>query len=127
MRTITCLSLALVLVSGFAAVRGNDESIKEVKAAVADMIVLLEAGKYRDFMEKYTLPDFVSEMKKSGMFEEAVNGFKHDKEQKLLKHLRMAASMEPTVDDSGAVKYSGPSWRKPLLFKKIDGRWYLAN
>jgi hypothetical protein len=127
MRTILCLSLALVLVSGFTAVRGNDESIKEVRAVVTDMIALLEAGKHRDFMEKFAPPDLVSEMKKSGEFDMAVEGFKQDKEQDLLKHLRKAATMEPAVDGSGVVKYADPTWRKPLVFKKIDGRWYLAN
>ncbi|MBN2077834.1 MAG: hypothetical protein JW838_02640 [Spirochaetes bacterium] len=127
MRTILCLSLALVFVSGFTAVRGEDVSVKEVKAAVADMVALLEAGKYRDFMEKYAPPKVVREMKQSGEFEMAVRGFEEDKSQDLLKHLRMAAAMEPTVDDAGAVKYADQSWRKPLVFTKIDGRWYLAN
>jgi hypothetical protein len=126
MKTILCLFLSLVL-PGLAAAQTNDPSVSEVKAVVADMTELLEAGKHREFIEKYAPPAALQEMKDKGRFDEIVHDFKEGKAERLLALLKQAATMAPTVDASGAVTYTDPDWQRPLVFNKIDGRWYLAN
>lgn len=114
----------LLVVAGLSACAKSPE--QESKAAIKDMISLLESGKAREFMDQYANPGMVKTMKAAGMYDRAVSNISKNRMQAMVKSLKSMLESKPEISKDGmtAVYKDG---RRKVTFKKIENRWYLMK
>lgn len=111
---ILFLSICLVLV---ACAEKTPES--EIDTTIAKMITLIEQGKNQELLAKYV--DF-SDAKGP------VTDISADKLKELRFYLLRAQEMDPVLSENNSLAvFEGQSFKRPLRFKKIEGKWLLKN
>lgn len=102
---------------------GNYNQI--VKDQMHDMMNVLNAGHYREFMATYVSPAYVSSM---GGVDAALLQFGNAKQQALYNSLRIARNITPFYDKkTKTLSYVTDALPKPLAFKQEAGKWFLAG
>lgn len=97
----------------------------QVQETISNMITLLEQGNYYDLVNDYADPELVKE---EGGVEEVLKDFTEEDKTTLLKALKEAQEMLPTIDRKNLiVTYMSEDFPQALVFKKVAGRWYLTN
>ena len=105
---------------------------ESLSAAIDKGIALLEAKKSTEFLERFMLPDVLSQIKKSGEWDEITSKFKLGRDASLLKTLKAAKEMKPVLSDDGTVATFDvkklPGEHPPKIqFRKVKGLWYIAD
>ncbi len=101
---------------------------QQVRAVIEDMISLVEAGKTKKLILTYAPPEFVERLRKSGGVDAVAARLKKQsyKLRRMRKQLAEALKTRAEVSQDGKrVSFRISTRRKPLVFKLIDGRWYL--
>jgi len=106
-------------------------AIAEARVAMGEAVQLLEAGRYRDFMERFAKPTALRAIaEREGGLELVVSQFKKRKASKLLMqmHALLAASTIPTISEDGATAtFATEDGEVRVVFEREFGRWYLRN
>lgn len=99
---------------------------QQTRVVIADMIALLEQGKGMEMVDKYLAPEDIEKEGRENIRAE----FDREKQDKLLKALRIAEDITPTIDTKTLTASYGEidlPESKALIFQKIGGKWYLRN
>jgi hypothetical protein len=89
------------------------------------MNVVLFAGHYNEFMSTYVNPSYIKSM---GGVEQALLQFDNDEQQRLYADLKIAQNITPFYDpDKNELVYTGTILPKAIVFKQINGKWYMQG
>jgi hypothetical protein len=127
--TILAVSLLMPIISftGCSGVSSNYSTFEQqTRVVMADMILMLEQGKGMEMVEKYLAPQ---DIEREGIASIRAE-FNQEKQDKLLKALRIAENITPTIDSKTLTVSYGEidlPESKALVFQKINGKWYLRN
>lgn len=121
----TVLLLSILFIAG-CSTSGDYKTFEEqVQETISEMITLMEQGNYYDLVNNYVDPEIVKE---EGGIEELLRGFTEEDKVRLLKYLKETQEMLPTIDRKNLiVTYMAEDFPMALVFKKIGGRWYIAD
>ncbi|MBT3223336.1 MAG: hypothetical protein HN348_30040 [Proteobacteria bacterium] len=128
------LFLLLLLLAGCPKKEAKTSSVadlsveEQVRTRIDTAISLLESAQYEEmllgFMEPTTLADF----KAKGEFPELVEEFADDNGPEALTLLKEIRDLTPVIDDDGAAAtFNSSALPRPMVFRLIDGQWYIAN
>jgi len=121
----TVLMLSFLFTAGCSTSGDYRTFEKQVQESISEMITLMEQGNYYDLVNNYVDPEIVEE---EGGIEELLRDFTEEDKVKLLKYLKEAQEMLPTVDRKNLiVTYMAEDFLMALVFKKIGGRWYITD
>lgn len=96
-----------------------------VKDQMHEMMNVLNAGHYREFMGTYVSPAYVKSM---GGVDAALLQFGNTRQQALYNALRVARNITPFYDKkTQTLTYVNDAIPIPLAFKKESGKWYLQG
>jgi hypothetical protein len=117
---------ALVAAAPSAAGRTNPETAR-LKATIDSMIVMLEAGQSRPFLERFVEPEFLAQKGVDAIIEE----FEEEKVELLLSVLKEIRTRKPTYSKRGTIATykirKRSETKRTINFIKVDGLWYLRN
>ncbi len=102
----------------------------ELKAAIADMLLLLTRKEHQKLIETYATPEELARLREKGAerFAETIADFGKDKAALLRQGLEKAQNLTPVLDAKGdEAVFEGAGIDRPLRFVRIDGRWHLGN
>lgn len=96
-----------------------------LKIQIQDMMNVLNAGHYKEFMSDYVSPTYISSM---GGVDAAMLNFDNSKQQALYKALTIARNTEPLYEEnSKTMTYISTTLSRPIVFKLQNGKWYLTE
>jgi hypothetical protein len=129
-RFAATLGMAIALVG---MVRADDkpDPREKVDTAVAEAIRLMEAKDYAGLLKNFVPPDDLKKMTAVVTLDEAGKRFGEGKAPRLLKALKEAKSLKPTMDASGnkatfTFKESIDG-KNDIVFAKIGKYWYIEK
>ncbi len=97
----------------------------KVNSQMLDMINVLNAGHYNQFLSSYASPAYINSM---GGVDKALLQFGNARQQALYKALKSAANITPLYDDKAkTLTYISTNLPKPVTFKLVNGTWYLTD
>ena len=97
----------------------------QISNQMQDMIDVLFAGHYSEFMSTYVSPSYIS---KVGGVDKAVMRFDNAEQQRLSAALKIAKNVTPFYDESkNEMSYVANALPKPITFKLISGKWYMLG
>ena len=105
----------------------NEEA--EVKAALTEIVALLEKGDAKGMMDKFYAPEALERMKSAGYYDRAVEGMvTGPRAGRMIQRYKdaMAQTPEWNADKTEATFQPTEEGRPPLRLRKQDGRWYLS-
>ncbi len=90
-----------------------------------DMLDVLFAGHYNQFMSTYVDPAYIKSM---GGVDKALLQFDNSEQQRLYADLKLAKNITPFYDpDVNQMVYQGPLLLKPIAFVQKSGKWYMMG
>jgi hypothetical protein len=100
----------------------------EPAAALTEMVRLLEADKYGEFLKTWCDPEDFARMAPEGSSIDALGErFRVSaKGKELFESLVAGAKLTPKVSGDDAI-FEGEGLPRPLRLKRVAGRWYLCN
>ena len=134
MLSIRLLSISLLVFSFVSPVVGQDvkpESREALETAIPEGIRLLEAKKYKVFVEIFVPPADLKKIRERTSLEELAKSFGERKAPILLEVLKEIKGTKPSLDDTGtkatfALKEK-TGGKKSITFVKIEKYWYITN
>jgi len=103
---------------------------QQVRAAVADMIRLLESGEHRELIETYANPEEFKKLSPEE-FDKLIEGFGGKKSKALLEELEKidihSVACKINEDRTEAAFEHERFAKEGMWFRKIDGKWYLRG
>jgi len=134
------LSVAIVFFAALPDLLGAQETEKDPQASVDTAIPyainLLEAKEYKTLIDNYVPPEDLKKMKEVGAYEIVIQKFgEGDKPAELKEALTVALKTRPEINDEKTVytfkvqkeEDGEVKTLRPVVFKKIEDRWYLGN
>lgn len=134
------LGIVIVFFAAIPVLLGAQETEKDPQAsvdtAIPYAIKLLEAKDYKGLIDNYVPPEDLKKMKEAGAYEIVIQKFgEGDKPAELREALTIALKTKPEINDEKNVytfkvqKEEDGEIKKlrPVVFKKIEERWYLGN
>lgn len=101
----------------------------KLETAVPEAIRLIEAKEYAKFLKNYVAPEDFKKITAEKPLDEFAKFFGERKAEPLLKVLKAAKDVKPTLDADGkkaTFKVKDPiDGRESISFQKIDKRWYI--
>jgi hypothetical protein len=92
------------------------------------MIRLIENKEHEKFLSIYMNPYIYKMMKKQGDIDNLNKDFEQNRAQILLYHLKKATNLKPFIKkETSTARYDCEDFIKPLVLKRIKGRWVLHN
>lgn len=101
----------------------------EVKAALAEIVALLEKGDAKAMMDKFYAPEALERMKSAGYYDRAAESMATGpRAERMIQRYKdaMAQTPEWNADKTEATFQPVEEGRPPLRLRKQDGRWYLS-
>jgi len=96
-----------------------------LRTQMQDMVDVLFAGHYSEFMTKYVDPSYISSM---GGVNKALLQFDNAEQSRLYADLKLAQNISPFYDpDKNQMVYQGAMILRPIAFKQIGGKWYMEG
>lgn len=97
----------------------------QLNVQMQDMINVLNAGHYNQFIQTYVEPSYIQSR---GGADKTLLQFDNKRQQALYKALTMAKGIQPLYNtESNEMTYIGERLTKPIVFKRINGKWYLES
>jgi hypothetical protein len=121
----------LVAFCGMVQADDKPDPREKVDTAIAEAIRLLEAKDYAGLLKNFVPPDDLKMMTATVTIDEAGKRFGEGKAPRLLKALKEAKTVKPTMDGSGnkatfTFKESIDG-KKDIVFAKIGKYWYIEK
>lgn len=121
------ITLSLLCAFGCNNNQEQDAAAKELRTVITEITSFIEVGDYEGLFEKYAAPVDLTRMKSEGTLDKAIRRFALWKNQ-MLAALKEALTTTPTFNsDKTQATFEVESAPTPLIFTKIDGRWYFAD
>ena len=102
-----------------------------LEATIAEGITLLEEKKYEAFLNRFPVPEELTQMRKNRSLEELARTFAKEHAVRLLGMLQQIKTKTPKLSDEGRTAEYDVQWKNfskhKLVFLKISDRWYLHN
>lgn len=90
-----------------------------------DMINVLNAGHYNEFMNTYVEPAYLT---KEGGVDKALLKFDNKEQQQLYIDLKNAKNVSPLYDEkTKEMTYIGENLVNPITFRFNNGKWYMEG
>ncbi len=110
-----------------------DEIRQNLDKLVPETIRLLEAKEYATVLETLVPPDEFKKFIGEVPLAEATEQFGKNAAAKLLELMKVVKDLKPTLSEDGIVatfdipQKTPETHKKPMVFTKIDGKWFLNN
>ncbi len=110
-----------------------DEVRQNLDQLVPETIRLLEANEYATVLETLVRPDEFKKFIGDGQLAEAAEQFGKNAAARLLELMKVVKDLKPTLSEDGIVatfdipQKNSETHTKPMIFTKIDGKWFLNN
>jgi hypothetical protein len=103
----------------------------KVETAVAEAVRLIEAKEYATLLKKFVPPDEYKRVTENVSIDEFAKKFGESKAPRMLKALKAAQGVKPTMNDDGSkatIEFKEPVEGKDKIeFIKIDKLWYIKG
>jgi len=127
---LTCILALIFGISGVSQTTTVNPQLS-IDTSIDDCIRLLENKENATLLKKYVAPDDLERILKQMSFDEFVDGFDTRKAENLLKAMKFAKGMRVDYNEDETICTIALSktenFNKDLIFKKIDGLWYIAD
>jgi len=121
------ITLSLLCAFGCSNSQEQDAAAKELRTVITEITSFIEVGDYEGLFEKYAAPADLNRMKMEGTLDKAIRRFALWKNE-MLTALKEALTTMPTFNaDKTQATFEVENAPTPLIFTKIDGRWYFAD
>ena len=125
-KSVRGLLVVLLLFSIVACGKKTPE--QQVRATIKEMVALIDKGDLKKLLLTYADPAFVERIKKAGRVDAIVANLKQRKAARLKQYLNEALTAKAQVSKDGKkVSFALKNRRRPMVFSKVKGRWYLNN
>lgn len=92
------------------------------------MIALIQAKKYEDLIRLMAHPADLASLEKEGGVSKVAEEFGKRKATRLLALLHAVRQQRPALEEKGAkASFTIPGAPRPIVFQRIDGKWYMRN
>jgi len=104
------------------------EKENDLKSTITEMARLLEMGEIDSLLSNYAVPQDIEVLKSEGRYEHVVNAFTDKYAGVLSRQFKHALTLEPTYSNDGSMAvFNDEALPKPLVFLKLNDKWYLKN
>lgn len=132
-RLAATMPIAFAVLATATLARADDKPDPRTKVdtAVAEAVRLLEAKDYATLLKKFVPPDELKRITENASIEEFATKFGETKAPRMLKAMKAAKGIEPTLSDDGSkatIKFKEPiDGKEKIEFIKVDKLWYIKG
>ena len=99
----------------------------ELRQAIGEARSMLDNGDYEAFLKRFLDPEDLDKILRTTSLEDLTKSFAQDKVEDLKSALAGTAGRRPEMSEDESVATFRRSTQRPIVFRQVNGVWYLRN